>query len=269
MQNIMKSICLFIILFFSITIGYAQVGVNTESPDADTDLTLGSIDKGFLPNKVELKAYNDPYPLSSEIKNGTIVYNTKTVTPISEGLYFWQDDSWRFLRSSDYKRQDYLLMSLKETGQNDVYTVPYNKDIELTSLQSTFTVPHSGSIMIRAVIYVKAYTSTKITNPSIGNTFFRFQVTNVTTNTVIGNFVGACTPISFPTVSGSGDTVNNNPFSAMALNSFEVEGDNTYSLQVFGQEGWNNNLEITAGTYLWRGYQANSVVQIDFISDPY
>ena len=265
-----KLIKFFLCFTFSacfINSSYAQVGVNTEAPDYDTDLTLGSTDKGFLPNKVELRAYSDPYPLSTNIKNGTIVYNTKTVPPISEGLYFWQDDSWHFLRSSDYKRQDFLLMSFKETSENDTYTIPYGKDIELTSLKSSFTVPHSGNIMVRAVIYVKSFLSTA-TIVSVGNTFFRFQITDLTTNTVLNNFVAACTPMSFPNGSGSGG-VNNNPFSATALNSQIVEEDHEYEIQVFGQEGWNSSLTITAGTYLWHGYQANSVVQVDFVSDPY
>ena len=69
-------------------------GINTSSPDADSDLTLGSTDKGLLLNRVALANTASPSPLTGHVQ-GMVVYNsaiasitTKTTNTNSAALTY-------------------------------------------------------------------------------------------------------------------------------------------------------------------------------------
>lgn len=86
------------LFFLSIfQISFSQVGINTNTPDAASDLTLGSNNKGLLLNKVALTATNSPAPLSAHVA-GMVVYNTATAgtTPndVTPGHYYNDGTRW-------------------------------------------------------------------------------------------------------------------------------------------------------------------------------
>lgn len=260
-----KHIFLSISLLFSSIYCYSQVGISTISPDTNSDLTLGSIDKGLLPNRVDLRSFSDPYPLSAPITDGMVVYNETQNSLITKGIYVWQNNQWNKLIMSEKRQQDISLISFKQTDDNDQIIIPYGSDVELPSLGSTFTASRDGNIYIGAVIYVKMSVEGNLDHTSLSNTFFRIEITDLTNNDVT-DFVAACTAISAP---GTATAVNHNPSSAVALCAYKVYDDHDYQVKVYGQEGWNTGATITAGTYAWRTYKAYSVIKIDYISDSY
>ena len=71
----------------------AQVGIGTDSPDPDSDLTLASDDKGLLINRVELTSTSNASPLTAHVK-GMVVYNTQTTGDVTEGLYYNDGSKW-------------------------------------------------------------------------------------------------------------------------------------------------------------------------------
>ncbi len=71
----------------------AQVGIGTDSPNPDSDLTLASTDKGLLMNKVALTSTTSAAPLSAHVK-GMFVYNTATTGDVTEGIYYNDGAKW-------------------------------------------------------------------------------------------------------------------------------------------------------------------------------
>lgn len=71
----------------------AQVGIGTITPDADSDLTLGSTDKGLLINKVALTSTSSAAPMSSHVA-GMLVYNTATAGDVTPGMYYNNGSAW-------------------------------------------------------------------------------------------------------------------------------------------------------------------------------
>ncbi len=83
-------------LLFSTAI-YAQVGIQTTSPDANSDLTLGSTNKGLRLNKVALTGTNDATTVGAHTA-GMTVYNTATAgsgtTAVTPGEYYNDGTQW-------------------------------------------------------------------------------------------------------------------------------------------------------------------------------
>lgn len=88
----MKKIYLMCAMFIS-AVSIAQVGINTESPDPDSDLTLASDNKGLLLNRVALAQTTDPAPLSAHVA-GMTVYNTATSSDVTPGQYYNDGTKW-------------------------------------------------------------------------------------------------------------------------------------------------------------------------------
>jgi hypothetical protein len=88
------------------TFSLAQVGINTDTPDANSDLTLASEDKGLLLNRVELEETTDPAPLTAHVE-GMVVYNTATAGDVAPGQYYNDGTQWVRLGSSAAPTNDW------------------------------------------------------------------------------------------------------------------------------------------------------------------
>ena len=88
----MKKIILVAGIFISL-FTFGQVGIKTNSPDPSSDLTLGSTNKGFLANKVNLNSPTDQITVNNPA-TGLIVYNTGSGTLTTPGYYYWNGSSW-------------------------------------------------------------------------------------------------------------------------------------------------------------------------------
>lgn len=89
MKKKLLSLTIMLISIFS----FAQVGIGTENPDLDSDLTLASVNKGLLLNKVTLSSTSDASPLSAHVK-GMFVYNTTVSGDVTEGVYYNDGNNW-------------------------------------------------------------------------------------------------------------------------------------------------------------------------------
>ena len=83
-------------LFIISSVGaYAQIGINTNSPDASAalDITSTGGDKGLLIPRVTLTAnLSNPSPVTNPA-TGLLVFNTRSSNqPI--GIYFWDGSQW-------------------------------------------------------------------------------------------------------------------------------------------------------------------------------
>lgn len=286
----MKKIGLFLFCFFMASVvAFSQVGINTETPKANTDLTLGSTDKGFLPNKVTLRGETDTYPLAGVVDNGTIVYHVPSTTvtgsqDLGEGLFYWAGDKWVRFTTTTAQQQDSRMLDFKKTGDvggntpGDEVILPYvseaqsnagNIGTELPNLATNFTVDKPGTIYVNAVLYAKLMITSTIKYAYVGNTFFTVRVTNTADNT-FHDFIAGCSPIS---TANGGENVgaNNNPAVAVAQGGVRVLPDVIYDVKVYALEGWVTSSQgyITAGTYMWRTFKLYSTLKIDYVSDPY
>ena len=73
----MKNFNLFICIFYS-TWYFSQVGINTTTPNPNSDLELASTNKGLLLNRVALNSTN-----SGVFNAGMLVYNTAAVNDVT------------------------------------------------------------------------------------------------------------------------------------------------------------------------------------------
>jgi Chaperone of endosialidase len=105
----MKKYILIAIFFLTFLKGYAQIGINTTTPNAMLDVT--STTNGFLIPRIALTANNSAAPVvnpqGGALPTSTLIYNTATVAGVngvSPGYYYWNGTSWvSFLGSNDWK----------------------------------------------------------------------------------------------------------------------------------------------------------------------
>lgn len=91
---------LFAMVLLAGWIGKSQVGINTISPDSDSDLTLGSTDKGLLLNRVNLTGTANATPLVNHV-SGMVVYNTATAGDVTPGYYYNNGSQWIRIEDTD------------------------------------------------------------------------------------------------------------------------------------------------------------------------
>lgn len=267
-------------LFSQVIITSTIANDESRTSSESLDLILNSPDKSFLPNRVALSSLDSPLPLAEDltgIQDGTIVYNTTKNLGFSSGLYLWQDNRWNALLTSHGKKQDFSNLVYKQTKKGELYQLPYvstnGSGIEIPTFTEKFVVPKDGTILINTLIYAQMSTNASTTS-QVGNTFFTILITDVTPGTAeegtVTKFYAGCTPLSMkPTPGSSSIGINNNPTSATAFTSMPVIAGHTYEVKVLGEEGWNQTATVSAGNFEWNIYEANSVLKIDFQSEPY
>lgn len=99
----LKKLFLYVCLISNIG-AYAQIGIQTNSPDASAALDIVSTNKGLLIPRVTLTSnLNSASPVTSPA-TGLLVFNTGANQPV--GLYFWDGSSWKLFNvgivSADY-----------------------------------------------------------------------------------------------------------------------------------------------------------------------
>ncbi len=99
----MKKIKFILAALFISTAIYAQVGIQTNTPDANSDLTLGSTNKGLRMNKVALTGTKDGTTVGAHTA-GMVVYNTATAgtgaTAVEPAFYYNDGTKWNKLKPS-------------------------------------------------------------------------------------------------------------------------------------------------------------------------
>ena len=104
---------------------YAQnVGINTITPDTDAALEIYSLEKGFLPTRLQLITTDNASPLASHVE-GMVTYNTNesnnyTVTSVHEGFYYNDGTKWNAMGPNTLALGD-LKHSLETSDHNGWY----------------------------------------------------------------------------------------------------------------------------------------------------
>lgn len=92
-----STLLVFLIFFFNI--GLAQIGVQTDNPDASSVLDIVSSDKGLLIPRVSLTSnLSSPSPVTSPAV-GLLVYNSGSAQ--DHGFYFWTGSIWKMLKPQE------------------------------------------------------------------------------------------------------------------------------------------------------------------------
>lgn len=96
MKNIFSVL---LICVFSTPI-FSQVGIGITTPASSSVLDITSTNKGVLIPRVTLTAINDKSPLTGNIPDGTLVFNTAKsgsgINAVIPGVYTWMENKWNF-----------------------------------------------------------------------------------------------------------------------------------------------------------------------------
>lgn len=90
----------FILMFMS-TAPYAQVGIGTFEPDKSAMLEIVSTDKGLIIPRVTLTGTTDVTTIANGNVESLLVYNTATVSDIRPGYYYWFNNKWNKIVTTD------------------------------------------------------------------------------------------------------------------------------------------------------------------------
>ena len=118
----------------------AQVGVNTNTPEAALDIS--SSDSGILIPRVALSNSTSASPIinpntgDGNLTNGTLIYNTATAgdspNNVTEGFYFWNNNQWNKLYSKAENKTvttgvQYYSYDITPQASPRIDTIIYNK----------------------------------------------------------------------------------------------------------------------------------------------
>ncbi|SEB95327.1 hypothetical protein SAMN04489761_2079 [Tenacibaculum sp. MAR_2009_124] len=96
-----KAILLTLFTFSFFLTGFSQVGIGTTTPSNSSLLDIVSVDKGVLFPRVALTSLTD----NTTILNGNVtslfVFNTAQSATLSEGFYYWLNNSWRRITNTE------------------------------------------------------------------------------------------------------------------------------------------------------------------------
>ena len=144
------------ILFSAFT--KAQVGINTNTPNASSVLDINSSNKGVLFPQYDLVVLNSTATPVANPANGLIIYNSGGASTYPKGYYVWVRNQWqRTLISGSEPQLMSLLIgtgTLIPTGSTNntlnTFTVTSNKitGASLAADKSTITLP-AGTYIIR------------------------------------------------------------------------------------------------------------------------
>ena len=99
----------------------AQVGINTQTPDASAALEIFSTNKGISLPKISLSNYNDLSTISAPTES-LLIYNTNASLVGKQGYYFWDGGKWDYfftdLNEENLKNQTKYYSSNSSTAYN-------------------------------------------------------------------------------------------------------------------------------------------------------
>ena len=94
----MKHILIFSIILLSISKLNGQVSIGSSTPRDAAILDVTSSTKGVLFPRVELTSLDSKLPLTGNVQNGTLVFNTKPngtgANKVFTGFYEWYNNKW-------------------------------------------------------------------------------------------------------------------------------------------------------------------------------
>ncbi|WP_051662772.1 hypothetical protein [Flavobacterium sp. KJJ] len=101
---------------------YSQVGIGTVSPNLSSQLEIFANDKGVLIPRVALKSSTDTSTIANGNVNSLMVFNTNTISDITPGYYYWYDNKWLRVATSDQVSQVPGTVTFNSTTNQFTYT---------------------------------------------------------------------------------------------------------------------------------------------------
>ncbi len=158
---------------------FAQIGINTNSPDASSALDITATDKGLLIPRVTLTSdLNSPSPVTSPA-TGLLVFNTGANQTV--GLYFWDGSKWNLFNAGSASTDYWNLSGNAGTspGTNFLGTTD-NQDLAVyTNNAERMRVMADGRVVIGA------------TTPNYGTDLFS-AIGNATQDWAINGYGNSC-----------------------------------------------------------------------------
>ncbi len=98
-KKVIKIFAILISMIVCSDMSFAQIGVQTDNPDASSVLDIVSSDKGLLIPRVSLtSSLSSPSPVTSPA-TGLLVYNSGSSQ--DHGFYFWTGSMWKMLKPDE------------------------------------------------------------------------------------------------------------------------------------------------------------------------
>lgn len=248
------SICL--ILWTGNTL-YAQLGLGTNLPDINADLTLGSEDKGLLLNNVKLVSLNSASPLIlKDMTPGMLVYNTTNNVDISEGVYCWtKENKWSRMYVKTKATRDMQFVVFKQT--NSEITLNINKPVQsISDLDYEYKAEKNGLLFLDYVVYAQLSSGKK----KAGNTFCHTLVTD-NLGDVVFKGITAISPYVVVDLQGKNSSFGLSSF------VFNVEKGKTYTIRLTAQETYaSSGYTVTVGNFVYK-QTARSSMKVTFMTE--
>lgn len=242
-----KHFLLFLLLSYVSTFTiYAQVGINTNTPDESSILDITSLNKGVLIPRISLTGSQDLSTITLKVgetkpATGLLIYNTATtingLDRVSPGFYYYQGTKWTRLHDEGYR------LEFKQTAEVLTDNSP-NTFIALPGLDTgTITFPYAGIYKVSGNGYYSAGPQTgNGDGVSIGSLALEMEV-NGTPTIVKERFVSAV----------SLDLGNNTRFDTLGQQvsytfNFEANTSDSYRFTAKGRE-WNGHNTSTTGYF--------------------
>lgn len=243
---------------------FSQSSIGVKLPNKNTDLTLGSENKGMLPNRVQLQDVLSAAPLKKEnMVAGTLVYNT-TVDPtknLVEGYYFWHSSNgWSRLYIKYVPTRDMNFLAFKKTTKE--YLLPdYDIKVPIDELNYVYKAEENGTLFLDLSIYSTMAGGSVVV---AGNTYC---FTTIVDETGAEVFNGVTTMSPFVA------TVNEPGKITVGISNFSIPvvKGKTYNISHIGEEYWaGNNYKVakpTIGTLSIGGKKVYSSMKVTFLSE--
>lgn len=246
--------------------GYGQIAIGGDKiPKPNTDLTLGSANKGVLLNRVKLQSITSPAPLDgNSIKPGMLVYNTNVSTGLQEGLYYWTSDKkWSRLYVKTSPTREMNQVGFLATSRE--YIVPYSTDnrprsIDVDQLGFVYNATETGDVFLELTVY--AFFNER-TDLKAGNTFC-YTVVKDNNGKGVFNGITAISPYTLVKNEGLMPTQGYSNF------VFSVEKGKTYTIKTTANETWaqTSGWTVSLGDYMLGDNILHSTMKVTFLSEP-
>ena len=115
----MKNFVPIVIMILTSSAFFAQVGINTTTPDASAILEITSSDKGILTPRIVLTSTLVEAPVTNPAM-GLLIFNTATAgsgdNAVTPGFYYWDDDQSEWMRFTSGEQGNHYVGELYGGG---------------------------------------------------------------------------------------------------------------------------------------------------------
>lgn len=131
-----------LLIIICTNVAFAQVGIGTTTPNATLDITSGN--GGVLIPRIAITSITDNTtvvnPTGAALTVGTMIWNTGTGGVSPAGYYYWENNQWNLVRSSNQKQVHFGQITVTSSGSVSVTGVGFTpSSIEFVALNRVRT----------------------------------------------------------------------------------------------------------------------------------